>query len=94
MIAIYTHTQQSYTQCKQHRDAGTDGVTLIQVMILGLNEMSARRSHLLQLGTLANHLVEWRCASAPLPSLLRRLHSLRAVLDAVRDVAFCFALRF
>jgi hypothetical protein len=60
---------------------------------LGLNEMSARRSHLLQLGTLANHLVEWRCASAPLPSLLRRLHSLRAVLDAVSNFAFCSALR-
>ena len=62
-------------------------------MILGLNELSARRSHLLQLGTLANHLVEWRCASAPLPSLLRRLHSLRGVLDSVSIVAVSFALR-
>ncbi len=31
--------------------------------------------------------MEWRCASAPLPSLLRRLQSLRAVLDAVSE---CF----
>jgi hypothetical protein len=68
-----------------------DGVTLIQVMILVLNEMSACRSHLLQLGTLANHLVEWRCASAPLPSLLRRLQSLRGVLDAVSILSLCLS---
>jgi hypothetical protein len=47
-----------------------------------------RLSRDMQLGTLAKQLVEWRCASAPLPSLLRRLQSLRAVLDAVR---VCFA---